>query len=422
MEATVLANVYYHGSNSKFEKFDQINNKTYQEFDVPSWFFTKNIEYAKSYGDFLYIVKLNIKNTFDTSNPKHYKIFIDQLKEWNNNESDIDNILDEQFYNGIPYWTCGDAFYTAKSHGFDSILIQEELASEILSVAVFNPDDIEILKIENIGKQKLKENGEELAENHVYDKILKLDAEYEQQVEELGRNFDEDVLNVVKKHGGVDPSISIQEFKDLRRPQLWDDIKEKIGEEAYNQMRAEIPSVKDLNQKRYDMMQSYFAKKNEIEKEHTDPYAMKGDLNSPYIYHYTTVDYMKDILNDNTLYDYGGEGTGISTTTNPNLHKRGFVFWHPSEYSKGKHHENVPIIFVLDFNKIKADGYKIKTGNEEAGTHQGEEEIQIRTDELPNLNKYLVKFIFYTKAFENEDEKKMVVNLAKEHNVPFEFV
>ena len=148
-------NIYYHGSNSKFEKFDLTNNKTYKEFDVPSWFFTKDIEYAKSYGKFLYTVKLNIKNTFDTSNPAHYKLFINQLKEWGNKKSDIERILDEQFYNGIPYWTCGDAFYTAKAHGFDSILIQEELEREVLSVAVFNTDDIEVVSIEGNESNKI---------------------------------------------------------------------------------------------------------------------------------------------------------------------------------------------------------------------------------------------------------------------------
>lgn len=142
--------VYYHGSKTAFEKFDMTNNKTYMEFDVPSWFFTENIEYAKTYGNYLYTVNLDIHNTFDTSNSKHFKLFMKQLKEWGNNKNQIEEILDEQFYNEIPYWTCGDAFYTAKTHGFDSILVQEELAQEILSVAVFDTDVINVLNVTKI--------------------------------------------------------------------------------------------------------------------------------------------------------------------------------------------------------------------------------------------------------------------------------
>ena len=142
-------NIYYHGSKTKFEKFDLINNKTYQEFDIPTWFFTKDIEYAKSYGQYLYIVKLNIDNTFDTSNQNDYKLFINFLKEQNTTKAQKEKILDEQFYNGLPYWTCEDAFYVAKYNKFDSILIQEELEREVLSVAVFDSSVIEIKKIQS---------------------------------------------------------------------------------------------------------------------------------------------------------------------------------------------------------------------------------------------------------------------------------
>jgi len=141
---------YYHGSKSLFKEFDMTNNKTYMEFDVPSWFFTEDIEYAKKYGNYLYTVNLDINNTFDTSNPKHFNMFINQLKEWGNNKNQVNKILDEQFYNGIPYWTCGDAFYVAKMNGFDSIFIQEELEREVLSIAVFDTDLIKIVDVKKI--------------------------------------------------------------------------------------------------------------------------------------------------------------------------------------------------------------------------------------------------------------------------------
>lgn len=142
--------IWYHGSNNKFDEFTNKNNKTYQEIDIPSWFFTKDLEYAKSYGKYLYQVTLDIKNTFNTENEDHFNLFINQLKEWNYSIDDINNIIDSEFYNGLPYWTCNDAIYTAASNGFDSIFVQEELDKEVLSISVFNSSLIKILKIINI--------------------------------------------------------------------------------------------------------------------------------------------------------------------------------------------------------------------------------------------------------------------------------
>lgn len=147
---TNTSGIWYHGSNNKFEKFDLIDNKTYKEFDVPSWFFTKDIKYAKTFGKYLYSVKLHLTNTFVTTKPKHLKIFLNQLKEWDYSNDKINNILDEEFYNQLPYWTCGDAFYIAKMNGFDSIMIQEELESEVISIAVFDKDNIEIINMKEI--------------------------------------------------------------------------------------------------------------------------------------------------------------------------------------------------------------------------------------------------------------------------------
>lgn len=136
--------LYFHCSNDKFEKFDMSDNKTYKEFDIPSWFFTQDLEYARRYGKYLYTVQLDLGKCFDTEDPKHMKMFKDYLKE---QEIDPEPIFDEQFFMGRPYWTCADAFYAARSNGFDSILIQEELEKEVLSVAVFSLDQIEIIDV-----------------------------------------------------------------------------------------------------------------------------------------------------------------------------------------------------------------------------------------------------------------------------------
>lgn len=145
-ESVVSNTVYYHCSNNKFEEFNLSNNKTYKEFDIASWFFTKNLDYAKRYGKYVYECQLNIKKTFDTHKQLHHNMFIKYLNE-QYNKNEIENILDEQTYNNRPYWTCADAFYCAKTHNFDSIIIEEELEQSIESIAIFDLKDIKILKI-----------------------------------------------------------------------------------------------------------------------------------------------------------------------------------------------------------------------------------------------------------------------------------
>lgn len=138
---------YYHCSNSKFDEFDSSDNKTYKEFDIPSWFFTKDIEYAKTYGKYLYEVELNIGKCFDTLKPSHMKMLKDYMESEGQSKEQMDNVLDEQFFQGRPYWTCADAFYAAVSNGFNSILIQEELEKEVLSIAVFDTSQIKITNV-----------------------------------------------------------------------------------------------------------------------------------------------------------------------------------------------------------------------------------------------------------------------------------
>jgi hypothetical protein len=133
-----------------FKNFGLNNNKMYKEYDLPTWYFTKDLNYAKSYGSVLYSVKLNINNTFDTSNKKHYDMFIAYLEEDGKTEDEISDILDEQFYKELPYWTCADAYYCAISNNFDSIVIAEELEKEVESIAVFDSSVIQILEKKKI--------------------------------------------------------------------------------------------------------------------------------------------------------------------------------------------------------------------------------------------------------------------------------
>lgn len=142
--------LYYHGSNNRFNEFSLKNNTTYREIDLPTWHFTKDINYAKTYGKYLYTVNLDIKKTFNTENESHYNLYINYLKEQGYSNDKIENIIEEQFYRNLPYWTNEEAYYCAAINGFDSILIQEELEDEVLSIAVFDIDQIQILKISDL--------------------------------------------------------------------------------------------------------------------------------------------------------------------------------------------------------------------------------------------------------------------------------
>jgi hypothetical protein len=139
--------IYYYGSNTKFSSFENVNNKTYKEFDIASWFFTKDINYAKSYGEYLYTVKLHVKKTFDTRKKEYFNLLISYLKDNGFDDNSIDNEMDEKYHHDLPYWTFDDAYYAATANKCDSIFLHEELDREVISIAVFDKDLIEILSI-----------------------------------------------------------------------------------------------------------------------------------------------------------------------------------------------------------------------------------------------------------------------------------
>jgi hypothetical protein len=138
-------------------------------------------------------------------------------------------------------------------------------------------------------------------------------------------------------------------------------------------------------------------------------------MDSRYIYHYTTGDSLIYIIEDNEMYG----DDGISFTTHPNLYKRGFVFWYPNKYSKGRHHGNVGVKIKFDFNEMKNDGLKFKKGSENLGTHGGEEELRLITYELNNPIKYIKEIILFKDKEENYLE---LSNILKNKNINFKVI
>jgi hypothetical protein len=152
---------------------------------------------------------------------------------------------------------------------------------------------------------------------------------------------------------------------------------------------------------------------HELNIENDDLYNIKGNLNNKFIYHYTDGDSLIGIIDDDNIVS-GGEG--ISFTTNSNLYKNGFIFWHSSEYSKGRNHTNTGVKIKLDFNLLKSDGYKFKQGNEDMGTHEGEEEIRFRGEEITNITKYIVEIIILKNKESNYEELE---TLLHEKNIKY---
>lgn len=185
---------------------------------------------------------------------------------------------------------------------------------------------------------------------------------------------------------------------------------DKLGElnQWFEEEKLKLKQIKNnkLWHLKHDLLYKYYHKlRNDIEKKYGDDlYGLAGNINASYLYHFTTGEYLADILEDNQLVT--GE-RGISFTTDGNLYKSKFIFYHPTQYQDGKHWQNVGIRLKLNFKLMKDDGLPFKVGNEHMGTHVGEYEVRLRQDELDNLSKYLIEIAVF------KDKEKNYVEIIK---------
>lgn len=189
----------------------------------------------------------------------------------------------------------------------------------------------------------------------------------------------------------------------------------------YEEEKERLDTIKDIKTwklKSDFLFKQYLKRKNEITK-NDDPYSLGGDINSKYIYHYTSGDALIDIINDNILIGGGDDYGGISFSSHPNLYKRGFVFWHPNKHYEGRHHGNVGVKIKFDFNQMKGDGLKFKKGSENMGTHSGEDEIRLLKDELENPIKYIKEIIIFK---DKENNYELLSKLLNNKNVKYKIV
>lgn len=143
--------LYYHGSNKKFDSF--IPSQDSVSYGVPTYHFTKDIRYARNYGDIIYVVKLNIgdRSIFDITKQEHKNIFLETLYKYYNIQKDKDQIerISNDFENGLPNWTNDFAIYSAWKNQFQGIFLAEEKESfvPVVSIAIFNKHKIKIVDV-----------------------------------------------------------------------------------------------------------------------------------------------------------------------------------------------------------------------------------------------------------------------------------
>ena len=194
----------------------------------------------------------------------------------------------------------------------------------------------------------------------------------------------------------------------------------------YKEAKKEVDKIKDYKtwKRKSRMLSLQYLKQKEQLTKLADPYALKGDVKANFIYHYTTTGSLIEILNEDTMIgsvdDYGV--MGVSFSTQPNLYKRKFIFWHPNKFDGGKHFKNVAIKIKYDFNEIKRDGHRYVKGGEDIGTSPGEEEIRIVGSEFENPIKYIREVIIFRQKEPNPELIEQAVDALNKNNIKHRIV
>lgn len=232
------------------------------------------------------------------------------------------------------------------------------------------------------------------------------------KVEEVGGETEEVFVNKdnvdkylthLKEGGKLAPSDLIdlryvlREKHRLEQDALFDKVKKEGGkhDDAYIYSKNPDSVGRELGKKQKEEMDLVIKQPNS--------YGLAGDINAPITYHFTDPFSILNILDENSLYGEG-EVSGVSTTTNKGL-------GHPElttaqQYGKG----NKALTFAekgvridLDLQKLREDNIKIKVGNENLGTFEGEEELKIGGYEgIKDLSKYIKQIEVDKKILDEE--------------------
>ena len=145
-----------------------------------------------------------------------------------------------------------------------------------------------------------------------------------------------------------------------------------------------------------------------------------GYLDEKYVYHFTTIFNLIDIIESKSIGNWQELGHIISLTTNPifgEVEVSGVKSWNQGMNIKNaQFFSDLSVKIVFDLQKIKADGIKITKGSGKTGTHFGEYELII-----PKFNEK-DKWWKYVSWIEIDNNKKEIKELldykwVKEKNI-----
>jgi hypothetical protein len=171
----------------------------------------------------------------------------------------------------------------------------------------------------------------------------------------------------------------------------------KFAPELYQECKKVI---KLYNKKIYDIYVKYEKK--------DDMFYRFGDINAKYVYHYTTLSNTKQILKSNSIKGNAKSyyNSWISVTTDKDL-LQNFKVSFSGDMDLERSNPTLLACFVIDFNKIKQDNFKIKVNP--PGAEEGEQEIEILEKNIEPLSKYVNALILNGKGKEIENVKKLAV-------------
>ena len=270
-------------------------------------------------------------------------------------------------------------------------------------------------------KYDAKSNAAEDRANKMYNKIDKLQAKND--LKYLKSYFTPEEMKLVYNY----MSTNHQYFNTGKNPYIG---AHALKTRAWKELEINDPEAykeySENSSKLFDMFKAVqnFVKKNRfvLDKEFSsdEKFGMGGKMSVNEISHFTTTNNAIQILRDG-YFIVSDEG-GVAFTTNKDLiKKRKPIFYHPQgDWYEGTTYKNLSTQFVLDFNKIKADNIKYKRGNENIGSHVGEEEIRIYPKDYElQLSSYLKKVIFDPSKEKNNEVSQELINLLKEKNIQY---
>ena len=225
------------------------------------------------------------------------------------------------------------------------------------------------------------------------DLILELKTDYEKLLDLLQANKDAHNNYMANLRSMINKGIKLNRDVEFKRDKMIDD--------TYDKLKKDLISKSD------------------------DPYAQKGNLNAKYIYHYTTGWSLYHII-QNDVMEGNFDGI-ISFTTNRNLYSQYFVFRYDDEDGYGGRNKyNIGIKIKFDLKKMLNDKIKFRQGSNKSGTHNGEQELYIKTHgRLYNIVKYIVDVIIILNK-ENMQKNKvnleLLEKLLKSKNIKYKIV